>query len=292
MLNKEYLERKLAKLEKEKERLEQEAAFLKKHTSSLNLKEIIRPVAIISYIVLLLIYFTVGNKVHLHASYWLIGFMVIVHLIPSFYTSVEGLFIYQLVRKHHPKDLPTIRRIYERLATMPFTKTYLEEEGYFAVFIDEEELDYCDKQELSIISGIYRMITGVNQYIKEFAIVAGTSQGKKALTVFIKPITNRKDYKDYFPEEALNKIETFVHELNEMADNFFIKEALPSTITLSRGKVKIDLREVNDELVISTINGDGSLVPLVTSNDRGDYQVQTIHILKAFVTLRHFGYKL
>lgn len=30
MLNKEYLERKLAKLEKEKERLEQEAAFLKK----------------------------------------------------------------------------------------------------------------------------------------------------------------------------------------------------------------------------------------------------------------------
>ena len=94
MLNKEYLERKLAKLEKEKERLEQEAAFLKKHTRSLNLKEIIRPIAIILYIVLLLIYFTVGNKVYLHASYWLIGFMVIVHLIPSFYTSVEGLFIY------------------------------------------------------------------------------------------------------------------------------------------------------------------------------------------------------
>lgn len=291
MLNKEYLERKLAKLEKEKERLEQEAAFLKKHTRSLNIKEIIRPIAIISYIVLLLIYFTVGNKVYLHASYWLIGFMVIVHLIPSFYTSVEGLFIYQLVRKHHPKDLPTIRRIYERLATMPFTKTYLEE-GYFAVFIDEEELDYCNKQGLSIISGIYRMITGVNQYIKEFAIVAGTSQGKKALTVFIKPITNRKDYKDYFPEEALNKIETFVHELNEMVDNFFIKEALPSTITLSHGKVKIDLREVDDELVISTINEDSSLSPLVTSNDRGAYRVQTIHILKAFVTLRHFGYKL
>ena len=292
MLNKEYLERKLAKLEKEKERLEKEAAFLKKHTSSLNLKEIIRPVAIISYIILLLIYFTVGNKVYLHASYWLIGLMVIVKLIPSFYMSVEGLFIYRLVRKYHPKDLPTIRRIYERLATMPFTKTYLEEEGYFAVFIDEEELDYCDKQGLSIISGIYRMITGVNQYIKEFAIVAGTSQGKKALTVFIKPITNRKDYKDYFPEEALGKIETFVHELNEMADNFFIKEALPSTITLSRGKVKIDLREVGDELVISTISEDGSLVPLVTNNDRADYQVQTIHILKAFVTLRHFGYKL
>ena len=218
--------------------------------------------------------------------------MVIVHLIPSFYTSVEGLFIYQLVRKYHPKDLPTIRRIYERLATMPFTKTYLEEEGYFAVFIDEEELDYCNKQGLSIISSIYRMITGVNQYIKEFAIIAGTSQGKKALTVFIKPITNRKDYKDYFPEEALGKIETFVHELNEMADNFFIKEALPSTITLSNGKVKIDLREVDDELVISTIKEDGSLVPLVTNNDRADYRVQTIHILKAFVTLRHFGYKL
>lgn len=50
MLNKEYLERKLAKLEKEKERLEQEAAFLKKHTRSLNIKEIIRPIAIISYI--------------------------------------------------------------------------------------------------------------------------------------------------------------------------------------------------------------------------------------------------
>ena len=54
MLNKEYLERKLAKLEKEKERLEQEAAFLKKHTHSLNLKEIVSPIAIISYIVLLL----------------------------------------------------------------------------------------------------------------------------------------------------------------------------------------------------------------------------------------------
>ena len=77
-----------------------------------------------------------------------------------------------------------------------------------------------------------------------------------------------------------------------MADNFFIKEALPSTITLSHGRVKIDLREVGDELVVSTINEDGSLVPLVTSNDRADYQVQTIHILKAFVTLRHFGYKL
>ena len=200
MVSKEYLESKLARLEN-------------KRLSTYNLKNRVSFLAFVVFTVLLLVSLFTRDKVYLQALIWVIGFVAIIQLTPSLYMSAEGWYIHQLASKYHPEDIPTIRRIYEKLAFIPFAKTYLEE-GYFVVFLDKEEFDTWYRERLSITTVICWIMMDANLFIKELDLVTVAPNGKKALAVLIKPITDSADYRGYFTKDDLAKIKPIASELD------------------------------------------------------------------------------